>query len=98
MTSIRSYADAEKYLAGGRAKTYRPISANTYLARVNDTSIALVVHETAVVTYHENTTMTIFSGYWWTQLTSQKIKEYSPLNPWSNKGDGFIQRHEKASG
>lgn len=75
---IRSYADARAYLAGGRAKdVYRPVAGNTYLARVDDHAIALVFHQTAVVTYRDNGTQVLFTGGWFTATTKDRIKSFS---------------------
>ena len=74
-----TYAEAEAFLAGGKAKTSRPTSKNVYLARQYDGSISVVLHSTAIITYHEDTTFTLYHGGWNTVTTKAKLSEFSPI-------------------
>lgn len=72
------FANAAAYLAGGRNTWDRPIANNTRLRRIDDDTIAVVFHETAVVTYHRDGMMTVFGGGWNSMSTRRRISEYSP--------------------
>lgn len=84
-----TFQSAEKFIAGGRSKTDRPVANNTRLRRIDDDSIALVLHSTAVVTYHRDGTYTIYGGGWNTVTTKARIKDYSPARPSSDGHNGW---------
>jgi hypothetical protein len=81
-----TFAGAEDYLKGGRSKIDRPVARNTRLRRITADSIALVLHNTAVVTYHRDGTQSIYSGGWNTQTTKQRIHEYSNARVYNAPG------------
>jgi hypothetical protein len=74
----RSWFAADTFLRGGKFKDYRPVGCNTYLARIDDESIALVYHSTAIVVYHVDGSCTIRNGGWETVTTRQRLNEFSP--------------------
>jgi hypothetical protein len=84
---IRTYEHAEDYLSKGRNKTTRRVTSTRHLARVDADTIALVLHTTAVVTYHRDGTYTIYGGGWNTVTTKRTIGDYSPARPGSD-GNG----------
>ena len=88
--TIRTYAQAETYLAKGRNKTSRRVTSTRHLARVDDDSIALVLHSTAVVTYHRDGTFTIYGGGWNTVTTKRTIGDYSPVSIHSHDGKWIV--------
>jgi hypothetical protein len=74
-----AFSKAEQFLAQGRKKTYRKVASNTRLQRIDDDTIALVLHQTAVVSYHRDGSMTIYGGGWNTVTTKRRIADYSPV-------------------
>lgn len=84
------FADAAAYLAGGRNPRDRPIANNTRLRRIDDDTIAVVFHDTAVVTYHADGMMTIYGGGWDSMSTRRRIAEYSPMRLSTSGGQWII--------
>lgn len=74
-----AFRKAETFLAGGKSKTDRPVANNTRLRRVDADTIALVFHQTAVVTYHRDGRFTIYGGGWNSVTTKARIRTYSPV-------------------
>ena len=85
-----AFAEAEKYLSKGKLKTERPVASNTRLVRINDDTIALVLHSTAVVTYHRDGTFTIYGGGWNTPTTKRRIGDFSPVRIHSQDGEWVV--------
>lgn len=85
--TIATFTAAETYLAKARNKRSRRLASNRYVARVDEDTIALVLHTTAVVTYHRDGTFTIYGGGWNTVTTKRTIADYSPAHP-SSDGHG----------
>jgi hypothetical protein len=84
----RAFDRAEAYLGN---KVNRPLQNNTRLVRVNTDAIAVVLHNTAVVTYHrgqgaDGTTFTIYGGGWNSVTTKARIREWSPVSVYSHNG------------
>ena len=84
-----AFANAEAFLAKGKSKMTRPIANNTSLRRVSDDDIAVVLHSTAVVTYHRDGTQTIYGGGWNSVTTKARIREFSAANPGSDGQGGW---------
>lgn len=86
--SVLSYASAfaaaEKYLVNAKNGYSRPIQNNTRLVRINADKIAVVLHDTAVVTYHRDGNFTIYGGGWNTVTTKQRIGAWSPMRVYSD--------------
>ncbi len=82
----QQFAAAEQFLAAGKNKNVRPVARNTRLRRIDEDTIALIFHSTAVVTYHRDTSMTIYGGGWNTQTTRRRIADYSPARIASQPG------------
>lgn len=87
--SVRSYADAERFLGN---KTDRPIGSGraTRLQRRDDETIALKLHATDVVTYHKSGRVTLNSGGWRTATTKARMNEFSPLRVSQDKGSWYV--------
>ena len=85
-----AFSAAEDFLARGRNHTSRPIQNNTRLVRIDDDTIAVVLHRTAVVSYHRDGTFTLYGGGWNTVTTKQRIRSYSPSNPGSDGNGRWI--------
>lgn len=86
----KAFQVAEEFLAAGKNKSDRPVKANTRLRRVDADTIALVLHSTAVVTYHRDGTFTIYGGGWNTVTTKGRISEFSPVRPGSDGNGSWI--------
>lgn len=74
---LYSYQSASEVLTG-RNKDSRKLMNNTYLHRVNDSSIVIKLHSTDVVTYHADGRIVFNSGGWRTVTTKARMNEYSP--------------------
>lgn len=85
-----AFTHAEEYLAKGKNKSDRPVGSNTRLRRIDADTIALVLHSTAVVTYHRDATMTIYGGGWDTVTTKKRIGDFSPVRVRSVKGEWIV--------
>lgn len=71
---IRSFQDGQEFLAKGRNKLERKVANNTYVvARENAVSVRL--HNTDVVTFHRDGTITLNSGGWRTVTTKARIND-----------------------
>jgi hypothetical protein len=77
----RTHAEAVEFLSKGRKSKYcRPIAKHAFLVMRDDWSISLVMHETCVVTYHEDSTYTLDHGGWKTSMTAAYINRHTPFN------------------
>lgn len=91
---MNSYSEAVEFLDGGRSKTSRPIENNTRVER-RGADVAIKLHDTDVVTYHEDGSVTLNSGGWLTVTTKDRINRYlgqRKLRVWSDRGRWFIYR------
>jgi hypothetical protein len=86
----QAFARAEAYLAKGKSKTDRPLGSTKRLARVDEDTITVVLHNTAIVTYHRDGTFTIYGGGWNTVTTKAMIRTYSPVSIWSHNGEWIV--------
>lgn len=74
---LTTYAALDEYL-GKRDKKRPPTNkANTWLVR-RGTDIAVLLHYTDVITFHENGTVTIDPGGWFTTITTNRVNGYLP--------------------
>lgn len=75
-----THAEAVEFLSRGRKSKYRrPIAKYAFLVMQGDWSISLVLHETCVVTYHEDSTYTLDHGGWRTKMTLAYINSHTPF-------------------
>src|SRR5260221_7675367 len=72
----------------------KPIDRNTRLM-LRGTSVAVRLHNTDIVTYAENGTVTLNTGGWKTVTTKVRINDYSPFSVWSRKGCWFVNINGK---
>lgn len=77
---------ADTILQGGRDKDERVVGNNRRLIRLSDESIALRLHSTNIVTYHQDGTCTLYMGGWDTVITKRAINDYSPARVYSAGG------------
>lgn len=83
-TEIKTYAQAEKFLKGRASKK---TGNNTYIVRRSESEIAVCLHYTDVVTYTKSGKVRLSSGGWRTATTKQRIKQFSGVNLWQEKGE-----------
>lgn len=84
---MKSYQEAQERLGG---RDSRKLENNTYLKRRADGSMAVVLHQTDVVTYHPDGRITLDSGGWRTMTTKDRINKYAPINLWQDRGQWFV--------
>lgn len=70
------YEQAQATLTG-RNKDRKKLANNTYLVRRDNGDFAVKLHDTDVVTYHADGTITLSTGGWQTVTTKARINEYS---------------------
>lgn len=87
---MQTWAEADAFLRasrGGAGMNERKVGNNTYLRRAPlGTDIAVRLHGTDVVTYHDNGTMTLNTGGWDTVTTMKRINGFSPVRTYRTKG------------
>lgn len=86
-----TYEDARTYVEGGRTKRDRPIANNTRLVKRGDKAIAVKLHGTDVVTFHDDGRITLSSGGWRTNTTADRIRNYSPAHLFSERGVWYVR-------
>lgn len=74
------YATLNERLTG-RCKLRRKVANNTYAERRGD-SIALKLHDTDVVTYHPDGSITLDTGGWFTVTTKDRMNNAIPHGTW----------------
>jgi len=75
----------------GRNSQSRKLANNTTLIRVNDSTIAVRLHSTNVVTYHSDGRIVFDSGGWKTSTTKQRMGEFSPAMVSQSRGTWEIR-------
>lgn len=77
-----SWASADKLLhhkkTGGRLER-RKVANNTYLERRPSGDIAVKLHATDVVTYHDDGTFSLQTGGWYSVTTKERMNRFMPL-------------------
>ena len=76
MPNITSYEQADRYL--GPNKSDRPLCNKTRIQRRGYDAIAIMYHNTDVVTYHPDGRIVFNRGGYLTKTTADRISEYSP--------------------
>jgi len=83
---MQSYTEADTVLTG-RCKDRRKVANNTWLERRDDGSIGVRLHDTDVVTYHPDESITLNTGGWFTVTTKDRMNTFSPFGISSVKGE-----------
>lgn len=87
---IRTYADAEKYLAGrDKAKVVN----NTFLVRLCADTIAVRFFKTDVVVYTDNEHVTLNTGGWKTVTTKERLNLFSQYGVYVRRGIWYVSRY-----
>jgi len=88
---MRSYIEAEKTL-GNRPS--RKLENNTYLQRRDPSTIAVKLHDTDVVVYHVDGSVSLYSGGYRTVTTKDRINSYSPQWITQQRGVWYIGKED----
>lgn len=93
--SVSTWFGADTFLHGGRNKTSRPIANNTRVVRLNDDRIGIRLHDTDVVVYDKDGSVTLDSGGWLTVTTKDRINGFigDRARVYSDRGKWFIYHH-----
>ena len=92
MSSYHDYQWATETLATARSEEAgKPVQNNTRLFRRSDGSIAVKLHAVDVVTINSDGTWTLRAEGWHTVTTLERIRAYSPVKLFSDKGEWFVR-------
>jgi hypothetical protein len=87
---MKTFTQAEEFLAKGRKKTERKLENNTVLHRIDADTLAVRLHATDIVLIHRNGTFTLNSGGWRTVTTKARMNDHSPARISQTKGVWYI--------
>lgn len=85
---MQSYAEFDEYLKHGRHQEDpgRPLANNTRVYRYRQQSIIAVrLHNTEILRYHESGEIDVNFGGWYTVTTRERIREFSPLYVYTHR-------------
>lgn len=85
MRELDSYAKAVEKM-GKRER--KKVAHNTYIHRTGPDTIALRLHDTDVLTWHEDGTVELDSGTWKTSTTKDRINRFAPGGQYNYEGEG----------
>jgi hypothetical protein len=74
----------------GKNRPTKKLGNNTYLVRIDSETIGVKLHNTIVVTIHQDGTYTLDSGGWQTVTTKQRINEYCPVRVNQRKHQWYV--------
>jgi hypothetical protein len=86
---MQSYTEADTVLTG-RCHERRKVANNTWLERRPNGDIGVRLHETDVVTYSPDGSITLDTGGWFTVTTKARINEFTPFVVGSNRGEWYV--------
>ena len=86
--TITTYKEADASLTG-RCKESRKVANNTYLKRRGD-DIAVKLHDTDVVTYHPNGSITLNTGGWYSVTTKERMSRFTNFGVHTNRGEWAV--------
>jgi len=84
-------------LLQGRCKNSRKLANNTYLQRRDNGEIAVLLHNTDIVTFKPNGVTVLNSGGWRTPTTKARINDYSPAHIYQSGGVWYMGRYNAES-
>lgn len=98
-SSFKDYAGAVAAL-GGKDRVRLRGTATTLEVRPfpEGDAVAVRYHETDIVTYHADGSVTLASGGWNTATTARKLDEYSPWSVGSTDRTWYVHAYDRASG
>jgi hypothetical protein len=68
----------------------RKLENNTYLVRLSDSCIGVMLHSTYVVRIYNDGTWTLHTGGWRSVTTKDRINTYSPARVYQQKGEWYL--------
>lgn len=84
----KSFTEAESILTG-RCKNRRKLANNTYLERRNG-NIAVRLHNTDIVIYHQDGIITLNTNGWTTPTTKDRLNRFSPAMIWQENSVWYV--------
>ena len=90
VSEFGDYKSAKAFLEGGRDEMSRPVAWKTRLNLHDNEDIALKYHETNVVTYHPDGSISLDSGGWKTPTTKRRINDYTDMRIFPDKGVWYV--------
>lgn len=76
----KSYAEAEDFLDGEMRKS---LGYKTTIEQ-GDSGVEIIHHDTAIVTFHADGSMTLDNGGWHTSTTTNRMHKFTPRHIWIN--------------
>lgn len=86
-----SYGSMLGYIQAGRSKTSRPVANNTHARILEDSRVAVKLHETDVVIISGAGYWELNSGGWLTLTTKDRINKYSPAGITQRNGIWYMR-------
>jgi len=83
---MQSYNDADSELTG-RCKERRKVANNTWAERRPNGDIAIRLHDTDIVTYSPDGSITLNTGGWFTVTTKERMNRFTTFGVSSVKGE-----------
>ena len=92
IATVRSYEEAEAFLAAKGVDSRKVCGNNTYVERRHDALIAVRYHQTDIIAFSKSGLVTLSTGGWHTQSTKQRLEQFLPvpLTVFSFKGQWRI--------
>lgn len=90
--NVRSYKEAEAFLAAKGVDSRKICGNNTYVERRNSANIAIRLHQTDIIAFSASGLITLSTGGWYSQITKQRLEQFlpAPLTVFSFKGQWRI--------
>jgi hypothetical protein len=90
-TYFHGFTHWANHLAKARNGYSRPIANNTIVHWKGEDAIAIQLHATDIITFHRDGRITLANRGWSTITTLQRIRNFSPANLFSERGEWFVQ-------
>lgn len=94
---MKTYKELTEYLAAGRRPDRRRLANNTYCERREGGRLAIRLHQTDVLCFDQDGTITLNSGGWKTNTTKARLNEFSPAEVWQDKGLWTVRLGDNSS-
>lgn len=85
-----THAEAVKLIRGKTNKTSRKLGNNTWGVIHDNGDVGIILHNTQVVTIHEDGTYMLYSGGWRTVTTKDRMNQYCPYRVTQRKGEWSV--------
>ena len=87
-----SYAECQELTKRSR-QGRKKLRNNVYLQKMLDGSFAVQMYQTDIVTIHQDGTVTLNNGGWYTVTTKANINKYAPCYVHQIKGEWYVSEH-----